>query len=258
MKLSLSLTSIIVIVLVTLNGCSKTESPKAVTAPVQVVTPITPPIIGEFVESNQGDYSCGLKIRDVNGKETDLSATFNICDDPKILKGNVYKFSYKIIEVPDCDCQGNEECNNKCKITRKEESIDSAELVSNKVTSATEPVKVEATITLPVTGEFTCKTEKHTIIITKAKDNNYQYKSWNKPKLITEKADIELISSELDTTGGSNKYTFKTGKTEYSVSDQWSRSIDDESRGEGGRRGATGDLWISINGKVKSHYYCYK
>lgn len=133
MKLSLSLTSIIFVAVVTLNGCSKDE--KKVNAanaatPVQVVTLNTPPVIGEFVESNQGDTACSLKILGVNQQETFLTASFDICDNTNIKKGKVYKFTYKVFEVADCDeCEGSQDCFSKCKKTRKEEQIDSAELV---------------------------------------------------------------------------------------------------------------------------------
>ena len=104
---------------------------------------------------------------------------------------------------------------------------------------------------------FTCKTEKHTIVISKIDANTYQYKSWNKPKLINEKPDMELKSSDFESHGGcSNFYKFKIGKTEFTVSNQWSCS-DDEGRKEE-LIGATGDLWVRVNGKVRSHYYCYK
>ena len=134
MKFSLSIVSIMFIALVTLNGCSKqdskTASPKTEPAPVQVVIPKVPKtVIGEFVESNQGDYNCGLSILDNDKKQIDLSATFTICDDTKIKKGSIYKFTYIEVVSADCDCQGNSDCDLKCKKTRKEEKIDSAELV---------------------------------------------------------------------------------------------------------------------------------
>ena len=136
MKLSLSLTSIIFVAVVTLNGCSKDEKQvndaNAATTPVQVVTPITPPIIGEFVESIQEeDFPCIVKILGVNKQETFLTARYDICDNTNIKKGSVYKFTYKVFEVADCDdeCQGSQDCFSKCKKTRKEEQIDSAELV---------------------------------------------------------------------------------------------------------------------------------
>ena len=134
MKHTLSITSIIFVALVTLNGCSKDEkqvnAANAATTPVQVVTSVEPPVIGEFVESNLGDTACSLKILDEKKQETFLTASFEICDDTKITKGNIYKFTYKVFEVADCDeCEGNQDCFSKCKKTRKEELIDNVELV---------------------------------------------------------------------------------------------------------------------------------
>ena len=63
MKLSLSLTSIIVIVLVNLNGCSKkentTELPKTESAPVQVVDEKLKPFIGKWGHDDLGYCSTG-------------------------------------------------------------------------------------------------------------------------------------------------------------------------------------------------------
>ena len=134
MKFILSIVLIIFAAVVTLNGCSKqdskADSPKTEPAPVQVVIPkAAKTVIGEFVESNQGDYSCGLSILDSDKKQIDLSATLTMCDDAKIKKGSIYKFTYIEVDIADCDCQGNSDCDLKCKKTRKEERIDSAELV---------------------------------------------------------------------------------------------------------------------------------
>jgi hypothetical protein len=115
--------------LVKLQVEKKVGEANSPTPPVQVVTPNTPPIIGEFVESNQGDTSCGLSILDSNKKQIDLSATFNICDDTNIKKGSVYKFTYTVLEIDDCDCQGNDDCQLKCKKKSRVELIDSAVLV---------------------------------------------------------------------------------------------------------------------------------
>ena len=115
--------------LVKLQVEKKVGEANSPTPPVQVVTPNTPPIIGEFVESNQGDTSCGLSILDSNKKQIDLSATLNICDDTNIKKGSVYKFTYTVLEIDDCDCQGNDDCQLKCKKKSRVELIDSAVLV---------------------------------------------------------------------------------------------------------------------------------
>ena len=78
----------------------------------------------------EGDTGCSLKILDEKKQETFLTASFEICNDAKITKWNIYKFTYKVFEVADCDeCEGSQDCFSKCKKTRKEEQIDSAELV---------------------------------------------------------------------------------------------------------------------------------
>ena len=105
---------------------------------------------------------------------------------------------------------------------------------------------------------FSCNTEKHTINIYKNADQKtFTYKSWNKPKPITDKPDMELISSGYQNVAGSNYYTFKTGNTEFEVTDQWAHLAKGETPPEDAKD-ALGDLYIRINGKLKSHYFCKK
>jgi len=59
MKFNLSIASVILIALFTLNGCSKTESPKAVTVPVQVIDEKLKPFIGKWGVPKVNDCSDG-------------------------------------------------------------------------------------------------------------------------------------------------------------------------------------------------------
>jgi hypothetical protein len=105
---------------------------------------------------------------------------------------------------------------------------------------------------------FSCNTEKHTINIYKNSDQKtYTYKSWNKPKEISEKPDMELISSSYEKVAGSNYFKFKTGKTEFEVTDQWLHLSKGEVPPESASN-ASGDLYVRVNGNLKSHYYCKK
>ena len=85
-------------------------------------------LIGKLVTANQGDESCQLEILDKNNKNYSERSTFNLChtDFPE---GKVYKFQFGIVEMPDCDCQGDSDCYSKCTKTSKVEYIVDAKLV---------------------------------------------------------------------------------------------------------------------------------
>jgi len=59
MKFNLSIASVILIALFTLNGCSKTESTKAVTATVQVIDEKLKPFMGKWGHDSLGDCITG-------------------------------------------------------------------------------------------------------------------------------------------------------------------------------------------------------
>lgn len=105
-------------------------------------------------------------------------------------------------------------------------------------------------------SEFLCKTEKHTIQIDKIGAETYKYRSWNKPKTLDSKPDMELTSKNVTTSGTGEcrhtDYRFKTGKVEFLV--------DNDINCVEGRppANAIGNLRVSINGDEKSHYYCMK
>lgn len=87
-------------------------------------------LIGKLISADQGDESCGLKIFGQDKKEIELSATFDLCDDDKFKVDKTYKFKFGVAEFPNCECQGNEECNSKCKKTIKRTVIVSGVLVN--------------------------------------------------------------------------------------------------------------------------------
>ena len=105
---------------------------------------------------------------------------------------------------------------------------------------------------------FKCVTEKHTIVISEPAKGTYHYRSWNKPKAVSDKPDMDLKSTSLETSGDCQRYyKFKTGKVEFEVTNQWSCM----GKGEyppASAEGATGDLYVKVGGELKNHYYCYK
>ena len=101
---------------------------------------------------------------------------------------------------------------------------------------------------------YQCVTEKHVIHISDAEGGAFRYQSWNRPRAISEKPDMDLTSKVVEVVQGSSYWKFNTGRTEFQVSDQWRRAKDGER--PSGAQGATGDLWVRINGQLKLHLYC--
>ena len=112
------------------------------------------------------------------------------------------------------------------------------------------------TKTFAETDVFRCVTVKHIIIISEPIKGTYHYRSWNKPKAISDKPDMDLKSKEVSVEGTGacrhTEYSFKTGKVEFSLDD-------DVSCIEGNPpANAVGNLNILVNGELKNHYYCFK
>jgi len=114
------------------------------------------------------------------------------------------------------------------------------------------------TNTIAQTILFSCNAEKHMVLISQADPNTYLYRSWNKPKPITDKPDMELKSSNMESVGSCQRYyKFKSGKFEFEVTNQWS------CQGPGeipptAAKDAIGDLYVKSGGELKAHYYCYR
>lgn len=103
---------------------------------------------------------------------------------------------------------------------------------------------------------FKCVTEKHTIIISEPAKGTYQYRSWNKPKAVSDKPDMYLKSKGVSVQGSGvcryTEYSFKTGKVEFLIND-------DITCLEGKPpENIVGNLNILVNGELKNHYFCFK
>ena len=115
---------------------------------------------------------------------------------------------------------------------------------------------VKAIISFSSEVAFTCNTDKHTIVIEKLDAVNFRYRSWNKPKTMQEKPDMDLKSNDASVVGTGpcrhNEYNFKTGKVVF--------SIDDDLQCVEGKppQNAIGNLNVYINDELKSHYFCIK
>jgi len=106
------------------------------------------------------------------------------------------------------------------------------------------------------TPEFICKTEKHTIQIDKIGVDTYKYRSWNRPKTIDSKPDMELTSKDVSISGTGvcrhTDYSFKTGKVEFLV-DNNINCVEGKPP-----LNAIGNLRVFIGDVEKNHYYCMR
>lgn len=103
--------------------------------------------------------------------------------------------------------------------------------------------------------QFLCQTQTHRIVIDSMKDGTVRYRSWDKPRPLTDKPDLELLKGDGSFEGtqvcATPIYTFTAGKTVYRV--------------EGGLgcyeeeppKDATGRLQVSIDDKPVTQAWCY-
>lgn len=102
--------------------------------------------------------------------------------------------------------------------------------------------------------QFVCKAAKHTVAISLLPSGKYQYRSWNKPKSITDDPDMVLVGGEEITEGtGVCRYTrweFKKKNVEYIVSTPvtCTESVPPPN--------ATGQLSVFINNEHKKSWWC--
>ena len=102
---------------------------------------------------------------------------------------------------------------------------------------------------------FTCKTPKHLILIDLKSTNNYRYRAWNAPTNTSLIPNVEVMNGRMTYEGtgvcGSKFYSFKTRNVEYSLDDSVKCTE------EISPKGAIGNLYVSIDGQEKNHYYCF-
>lgn len=99
-----------ILIVLFIFGCGKKETEKMSSPP----TSESKSIVGKLLAANAGDSGCGIDVLGKDGKKTELYATFDICE---LKVGDIYKFSYGEVDLPDCDGAAN------CKKTKKVEMI---------------------------------------------------------------------------------------------------------------------------------------
>ncbi|WP_310427539.1 hypothetical protein [Chamaesiphon sp. VAR_48_metabat_135_sub] len=83
------------------------------------------PTSGKVLKLTNGDLMCYVDLIDARGKKYNLGASFDICNQTKLLNKQV-RLNYKPLKVN--DCQSNEPCGK----TRIENSIVKMKLVTRK------------------------------------------------------------------------------------------------------------------------------
>jgi opacity protein-like surface antigen len=114
----------------------------------------------------------------------------------------------------------------------------------------------DAAQTLPTpTLEYTCETKTHRIVVDELEGGKYRYRSWDKPKDLTESPNVDLKTGELsvDGTGVCSVpvYSFKKGDVVYSVNAGLGCSDGSEPAK------ATGQLIVNIAGKDAAPAWCF-
>jgi hypothetical protein len=102
---------------------------------------------------------------------------------------------------------------------------------------------------------YTCETKTHRIAIEDLNDGKFRYRSWNKPKELSELPDVEIRDGELHFEGtgvcSTPIYAFKKGNVEYEVSGSLGCVEGDEPKQ------ATGELHVTVEGKDVTQAWCF-
>jgi hypothetical protein len=102
---------------------------------------------------------------------------------------------------------------------------------------------------------YTCETKTHRISIEDLNNGKYRYRSWNKPKELSEPPDVEVSDGKLHFEGTGvcsyGVYSFTKGNVEYTVSQGLGCTNGSEPKN------ATGDLHVTVAGKDITQAWCF-
>ena len=105
---------------------------------------------------------------------------------------------------------------------------------------------------------FICQTQSHRIVVDAVAGGELRYRSWNKPRALTEAPDLALTKGEITIEGnrcGDPVYAFKNGATEYRV--EGSLNCYPTLEIYAPPKGATGRLEVTVAGKQAADLWCY-
>jgi hypothetical protein len=102
---------------------------------------------------------------------------------------------------------------------------------------------------------YTCETKTHRIAIEDLNNGKYRYRSWNKPKALSEPPDIDISDGTVHFEGTGvctyGVYSFKKGDAEYTIDDGLGCTDGSEPKQ------ATGDLHVAVAGKAVTQAWCF-
>lgn len=117
------------------------------------------------------------------------------------------------------------------------------------------------TINLPSTSPppragvvFVCRADDHRIVVDRLADGRLRYRSWNRPRTLSDAPDLELTGGADDFSGtgvcAHHSWTFTSGATEYIVAEAACTA-------DVPPAGAIGELSVSVKGVHQTHSWCY-
>lgn len=102
---------------------------------------------------------------------------------------------------------------------------------------------------------YSCETKTHRITISEATSTTFHYRSWNKPKALTETPDLDLLGGKQTYQGtgvcATPTYTFTRGNVTIAVDGALGCSDGSEPPK------ATGHLTVTIGDKTVTDTYCF-
>jgi hypothetical protein len=106
----------------------------------------------------------------------------------------------------------------------------------------------------PTMLEFVCAAERHRVVIDSDGSGKVRYRAWNKPRFLADPPDMEVAAGtkSFEGTGPCAHaiWRFRKGNTEFVVSELGCA-------GGAVPTGATGDLEVSIDGRLQQRWWCW-
>lgn len=116
------------------------------------------------------------------------------------------------------------------------------------------PAKSGRTVLAQHATEFICRAEKHRVIVDHGPSGKLRYRSWNKPRSLVEKPDLEISDGKEKTEGsGACVYAiweFSSGSANFSVSQLGACD-------PGVPNDAIGSLEVSVTGSQPIQWWCH-
>ena len=101
---------------------------------------------------------------------------------------------------------------------------------------------------------FVCRADDHRIVVDRLADGGLRYRSWNRPRTLTDAPTLELTGGEDDFSGSGacahHSWTFTSGDAEYIVAEAACTA-------EVPPAGAIGELSVSVKGVHQKYSWCY-